>query len=114
VKPSGQLALGFIVGLESASTHQADTLWKVCRMNSYFFVPCENIRKIPSRKNGNFFLKNNGNKATVQVLYIHNRQLVVRFKGKLFYANPEKVVKLLPGEERLFIQLRRTFKRINR
>jgi len=43
-------------------------------------------------------LKNNGNTATVQVLYIQNRQLVVRFKGKLFYANPEKVIKLLPGE----------------
>jgi len=49
VKPSGQLALGFIVGLESASNYQAEILWKVCQINSYFFVPCENIRKIPSR-----------------------------------------------------------------
>jgi len=49
VKPSGQLALGFIVGVESTPTHQAETLWKVCRLNSYFFVTCENIRKIPSR-----------------------------------------------------------------
>ena len=45
IKPSGHLALGVIVALELASAHYPETLWKVRRRNSLFFIPNENIGK---------------------------------------------------------------------
>lgn len=48
-------------------------------------------------------LTENKPRTTLQVLYIQKNQLIVRYHRELVHVSPTRVIKLLPGEERLFV-----------